>query len=66
MNNARLLIVEDDPDISNMLRIYFGSQGYQVDVDCVQHQLNAQQDGDSVAPRHHTEQANAKECSRKI
>ena len=32
MNNARLLIVEDDPDISNMLRIYFGSQGYQVDV----------------------------------
>ena len=41
-------------------------EGYQVDVDCVQHQLNAQQDGDSVAPRHHTEQANAKECSRKI
>jgi PleD family two-component response regulator len=32
MNNARLLIVEDDPDISNMLRIYFGSQGYQADV----------------------------------
>jgi len=32
MNNARLLIVEDDPDISNMLRIYFGSQGYQTDV----------------------------------
>ncbi|MCE1254081.1 MAG: response regulator [Anaerolineae bacterium] len=32
MNNARLLIVEDDPDISNMLRIFFSSQGYQVDV----------------------------------
>jgi DNA-binding response OmpR family regulator len=32
MNNARLLIVEDDPDISNMLRIFFSSQGYQADV----------------------------------
>lgn len=32
MANARLLIVEDDVDISNMLRIYFSSQGYEVDV----------------------------------
>ena len=31
MGNARLLIVEDDLDISNMLRIYFSSQGYEVD-----------------------------------
>jgi PleD family two-component response regulator len=31
MPKARLLIVEDDPDISNMLRIYFGGQGYDVD-----------------------------------
>lgn len=29
---ARLLIVEDDSDISNMLQIYFSSQGYEVDV----------------------------------
>lgn len=28
MSKRRLLIVEDDFDISNMLRIYFGSQGY--------------------------------------
>ena len=31
MNKARLLVVEDDPDISNMLKIYFTSQGYEVD-----------------------------------
>jgi PleD family two-component response regulator len=32
MGKARLLIVEDDSDISNMLRIYFSSQGFDVDV----------------------------------
>src|SRR5512146_3364683 len=32
MGKARLLIVEDDFDISNMLRIYFAGQGYDVDV----------------------------------
>ncbi len=32
MSKARLLIVEDDGDISNMLKIYFMSQGYDVDV----------------------------------
>jgi DNA-binding response OmpR family regulator len=32
MGKARLLIVEDDIDISTMLRIYFTSQGYDVDV----------------------------------
>src|SRR5512142_2493898 len=31
MGKARLLIVEDDYDISNMLRIYFSAQGYDVD-----------------------------------
>lgn len=31
MGKARLLIVEDDLDISNMLRIYFGGQNYEVD-----------------------------------
>lgn len=31
MGKARLLIVEDDIDISNMLRIYFTAQGYDVD-----------------------------------
>lgn len=31
MGKARLLIVEDDIDISNMLRIYFGGQSYEVD-----------------------------------
>lgn len=31
MGKARLLIVEDDYDISNMLRIYFTAQGYEVD-----------------------------------
>jgi PleD family two-component response regulator len=31
MGNARLLIVEDDTDISNMLRIYFTGQNYEVD-----------------------------------
>ena len=32
MNKARLLIVEDDADIANMLRIFFNSQGYVVDI----------------------------------
>lgn len=32
MSKARLMIVEDDPDISNMLRIYFNGQGYDVDL----------------------------------
>jgi DNA-binding response OmpR family regulator len=32
MGKARLLIVEDDNDISNMLQIYFSGQGFDVDV----------------------------------
>jgi PleD family two-component response regulator len=32
MGNARLLIVEDDIDISNMLKIYFNGLGYDTDV----------------------------------
>ena len=32
MGKARLLIVEDDLDIANMLSIYFTSQGYDVDL----------------------------------
>ncbi len=32
MSKARLLIVEDDFDISNMLRIYFTGQNYDVDI----------------------------------
>ncbi|HDQ72844.1 MAG TPA: response regulator [Chloroflexi bacterium] len=32
MSEGRLMIVEDDTDISNMLRIYFQSQGYEVAV----------------------------------
>ncbi|HHN93893.1 MAG TPA: response regulator [Anaerolineae bacterium] len=32
MSQGRMMIVEDDPDISNMLRIYFQSQGYDVSV----------------------------------
>jgi diguanylate cyclase (GGDEF)-like protein len=32
MGKARLLIVEDDNDISNMLKIYFNGLGYDVDV----------------------------------
>jgi PleD family two-component response regulator len=32
MSSPRMLIVEDDPDISGMLRIYFQSQGYEVEV----------------------------------
>ena len=32
MSKHRLLIVEDDFDISNMLRIYFAGQGYDVDI----------------------------------
>lgn len=30
MNKGRILVVEDDLDIANMLRIYFDSQGYEV------------------------------------
>ncbi len=30
MSNGRILVVEDDPDISKMLKIYFSSQGYDV------------------------------------
>ena len=30
MSKGRILVVEDDPDISQMLRIYFDSQGYEV------------------------------------
>jgi len=32
MNSGRILVVEDDFDISNMLRIYFAGQGYDVRV----------------------------------
>ncbi len=32
MSKARLLIVEDDYDISNMLKIYFTGQDYEVDI----------------------------------
>ncbi|OQY18972.1 MAG: response regulator [Chloroflexi bacterium] len=32
MSQGRMLIVEDDPDISNMLRIYFQSQSYEASV----------------------------------
>ncbi len=32
MSNGRILIVEDDFDISNMLRIFFSGQGYNVEV----------------------------------
>jgi len=32
MGKARLLIVEDDHDIANMLRIYFSGQQYEVDI----------------------------------
>jgi PleD family two-component response regulator len=32
MGKARLLVVEDDNDISNMLKIYFNSLGFDVDV----------------------------------
>jgi len=32
MGKARLLVVEDDVDIANMLRIYFSGQNYEVDV----------------------------------
>lgn len=31
-NNGRILVVEDDFDIANMLRIYFTGQGYNVEV----------------------------------
>ncbi|MEK6222741.1 MAG: response regulator [Chloroflexota bacterium] len=32
MSTSRILVVEDDFDISNMLELYFGGQGYEVDV----------------------------------
>ena len=32
MGKARILVVEDDFDISNMLQIYFRGQGYDVEV----------------------------------
>ena len=32
MGKARLLVVEDDKDISNMLHIYFTGQGFEVDI----------------------------------
>ncbi|RMD51189.1 MAG: response regulator [Candidatus Thermofonsia bacterium] len=32
MSNGRILIVEDDYDISNMLRIFFTGQGYNIEV----------------------------------
>ncbi len=32
MSSDRILVVEDDLDIANMLRIYFGGQGYDVQV----------------------------------
>jgi DNA-binding response OmpR family regulator len=32
MSKAKILVVEDDVDISNMLRIYFSGQGYDVQV----------------------------------
>ncbi|MDW8327684.1 MAG: response regulator [Anaerolineales bacterium] len=32
MSKGRILVVEDDFDISNMLRIYFGGQGFEVSV----------------------------------
>lgn len=32
MGKSRLLVVEDDADIANMLKIYFGSLGYDVEV----------------------------------
>ena len=30
MNKGLILVVEDDGDISNMLKIYFTAQGYEV------------------------------------
>ena len=32
MSKGRILVVEDDADISNMLRIYFGGQQYEVQI----------------------------------
>src|SRR5512139_2090912 len=32
MSKGRLLVVEDDYDVSNMLRIYFDAQGYETTV----------------------------------
>src|SRR5512136_2919236 len=32
MSKGRILVVEDDSDISNMLKIYFSAQGYEVTV----------------------------------
>ncbi len=46
MGKARLLIVEDDVDIANMLKIYFTSQGYDVDL--------ALRGGDALEKTRHT------------
>ena len=32
MGKPRLLVVEDDADIANMLKIYFGGMDYEVDI----------------------------------
>ena len=32
MSKGRILVVEDDNDISNMLKIYFSAQGYEVTI----------------------------------
>ena len=32
MGKARLLVVEDDADIANMLKIYFSGMEYEVDI----------------------------------
>jgi len=45
MGKARLLIVEDDHDIANMLRIYFSGQQYEVDI--------AQRGGDALDKTRH-------------
>lgn len=48
MNKARLLVVEDDIDIANMLKIYFSGQGY--DVDTAQRGLDALEKTRTVMP----------------
>ena len=47
MSKGRILVVEDEPDIANMLKIYFTGQGYDIEIASrggdvsrmVQHQL---------------------------
>lgn len=41
MPNSRILVVEDDPDISRMLQLYFNNQGYEV--------FSAARGGDALA-----------------